>query len=235
MPGRPLFHPPAAALWRLRGQVPAGAGVARAAGADQCAQRPGWRRCAAPRRVGLLPAAPGSVGTARAAVHQPGGHAHRRNRGGKGSGRQPVPSRRTCDCSGAARWNEEKARAIDDGAGFSPWNDLQAHRPLGEIMRVRKPAYASSQAFCSRKNGIVLNARRGPVCGSLQGNSGRPHRPLAVRCARPPGPRPGRRRRTWWPGQACRPWLQADGPRSGPGVRRSCPGDGPARSRPRWD
>lgn len=60
-------------------------------------------------------------------------------------------------------WNEEKARAIDDGAGFSPWHGIQAHRPLGEIMRVRKLAYASSQAFRSQKNGTPLNAGRCPV------------------------------------------------------------------------
>ncbi|MBP3974485.1 hypothetical protein [Pseudoxanthomonas spadix] len=62
-----------------------------------------------------------------------------------------------------AGWSEEKARAIDDGTGFSPWHGLQAHRPLGELMRVRKLAYASSQAFCGSRNGIPMQERRCPA------------------------------------------------------------------------
>jgi len=62
-----------------------------------------------------------------------------------------------------ASWNPDKVRAIDDGAGFSPWHGLQAHRPLGELMRVRKLAYAASQAFRASKNGIALEERRCPV------------------------------------------------------------------------
>ncbi len=50
-------------------------------------------------------------------------------------------------------WSEELSRQIDDGIGFSPWHGLAAHRPLGEIMRLRKPAYAASQAFRMQRNG----------------------------------------------------------------------------------
>lgn len=60
-------------------------------------------------------------------------------------------------------WNQDKVRTVDDGMGFSPWNGLQEHRPLGEIMRVRKLAYASSQAFRADRNGIPLQERRCPV------------------------------------------------------------------------
>lgn len=62
-----------------------------------------------------------------------------------------------------AGWNPDKARAIDDGSGFSPWHGLQAHRPLGEIMRLRKLAYASSHAFRASHSGLPMQERRCPV------------------------------------------------------------------------
>ncbi|MCD9031132.1 catalase family protein [Luteimonas sp. Y-2-2-4F] len=54
-------------------------------------------------------------------------------------------------------WSEARSRAVDDGVGFSPWHGLQAHRPLGEIMRLRRSAYAASQAFRAEKNGAALD------------------------------------------------------------------------------
>lgn len=44
-------------------------------------------------------------------------------------------------------WSEARAAAFDDGLSFSPWHGLAAHRPLGSIMRARKPAYESSAQF----------------------------------------------------------------------------------------
>ena len=41
--------------------------------------------------------------------------------------------------------------------GFSPWHGLQAHRPLGAIMRLRRLAYASSQRFRSQRNAIAVS------------------------------------------------------------------------------
>ncbi|WP_101927297.1 MULTISPECIES: catalase family protein [Luteimonas] len=66
-------------------------------------------------------------------------------------------------------WTPERSRAIDDGIGFSPWHGLQAHRPLGEIMRLRQSAYASSQAFRADRNGVSLH----PGCPVLEVRSGR--------------------------------------------------------------
>ena len=42
----------------------------------------------------------------------------------------------------------------DDVLSFSPWNGVEAHRPLGSIMRVRKPAYERSTAFRHAQNAI---------------------------------------------------------------------------------
>lgn len=44
-------------------------------------------------------------------------------------------------------WTEARAAIVDNGMGFSPWNGVEAHRPLGPVMRIRKLAYARSQAF----------------------------------------------------------------------------------------
>ena len=51
-----------------------------------------------------------------------------------------------------AAWTEEKSLAIDDGMSFSPWHSLEAHRPLGSVMRVRKAAYEASRRFRSIHN-----------------------------------------------------------------------------------
>ncbi len=53
-------------------------------------------------------------------------------------------------------WSPARAAAVDDGMGFSPWHGLQAHRPLGPIMRMRKLAYARSQRFRSQRNAIAV-------------------------------------------------------------------------------
>ena len=49
-------------------------------------------------------------------------------------------------------WSETRSRAVDDGMGFSPWHAIEAHRPLGQMMRIRKLAYAQSQRFRSERN-----------------------------------------------------------------------------------
>lgn len=54
-------------------------------------------------------------------------------------------------------WSPARAAAVDDGMGFSPWHGLQAHRPLGAIMRLRRLAYASSQRFRSLRNAIAVS------------------------------------------------------------------------------
>ena len=42
----------------------------------------------------------------------------------------------------------------DDVLSFNPWNGIEQHRPLGSIMRVRKPAYERSTAFRHAENSI---------------------------------------------------------------------------------
>ena len=49
-------------------------------------------------------------------------------------------------------WSETRSSAVDDGMAFSPWHGVQAHRPLGAIMRVRKMAYEMSAKFRADHN-----------------------------------------------------------------------------------
>ena len=49
-------------------------------------------------------------------------------------------------------WSDAKVRRLDDGAAFSPWHCLAAHRPLGSIMRARRTIYPKSAAFRSDFN-----------------------------------------------------------------------------------
>lgn len=49
-------------------------------------------------------------------------------------------------------WNEERSNTVDDGMRFDPWNGVEAHQPLGSIMRLRKLAYEKSAAFRSQRN-----------------------------------------------------------------------------------
>lgn len=57
-------------------------------------------------------------------------------------------------------WNEESVQAIDDGMAFSPWHGLAAHRPLGGVMRVRKPTYEMSSGFRAQHNGCPIHEPR---------------------------------------------------------------------------
>ncbi|MBK5009866.1 catalase family protein [Pseudomonas sp. S60] len=59
-----------------------------------------------------------------------------------------------------AAWSEEKVRAMDDGMAFSPWHGLAAHRPLGGVMRVRKPAYDMSSGFRAEHNRCPIHEPR---------------------------------------------------------------------------
>jgi hypothetical protein len=44
--------------------------------------------------------------------------------------------------------------------GFNPWNSVQAHLPLGPLMRMRKQAYKHSQEFRSERNGTPVQEPR---------------------------------------------------------------------------
>ncbi len=50
-------------------------------------------------------------------------------------------------------WTHERSTVVDDGMAFSPWHGLAAHRPLGSVMRARKPAYEMSKRFRAEHNG----------------------------------------------------------------------------------
>jgi len=54
-------------------------------------------------------------------------------------------------------WTEARAAVVDDDMSFSPWHGLAAHRPLGGIMRSRKPAYEMSAGFRARHNGCPMH------------------------------------------------------------------------------
>ncbi|MGJ7527049.1 catalase family protein [Variovorax sp. GB1P17] len=56
-----------------------------------------------------------------------------------------------------AGWSDDLAREIDDGMAFNPWHALAAHRPLGNVMRARKAAYAASSNYRSERNGCPLH------------------------------------------------------------------------------
>ncbi|MET1070842.1 MAG: catalase family protein [Pseudomonas prosekii] len=59
-----------------------------------------------------------------------------------------------------ASWDTEKVSQIDDAMAFSPWHGLAAHRPLGGVMRVRKPSYEMSAGFRAEHNGCPIREPR---------------------------------------------------------------------------
>lgn len=63
-------------------------------------------------------------------------------------------------------WSAEHVEQIDDGMAFSPWHGLAAHRPLGGIMRVRKPAYEHSAGFRGVHRGCPIHEPRAEDDGS---------------------------------------------------------------------
>ncbi len=57
-------------------------------------------------------------------------------------------------------WTDARSAAVDDGMAFSPWHGLAAHRPLGGIMRSRKPSYEMSAGFRATRNGCPMHEPR---------------------------------------------------------------------------
>ncbi len=49
---------------------------------------------------------------------------------------------------------------VDEILSFNPWHGLEAHRPLGNIMRARKQAYAASSQFRHETNGRQISEPR---------------------------------------------------------------------------
>jgi hypothetical protein len=51
-------------------------------------------------------------------------------------------------------YSDARRRYADDVLSFSPWHALEAHRPLGSIMRSRRVAYPRSSGFRHTVNGV---------------------------------------------------------------------------------
>lgn len=68
----------------------------------------------------------------------------------------PYTTVATLAVPGQVAWSAARSEAVDDGMAFSPWHGLEAHRPLGSIMRVRHAAYAASAAQRAHQNGRSL-------------------------------------------------------------------------------
>lgn len=49
-------------------------------------------------------------------------------------------------------WSDARVAAVNDGMSFSPWHALQAHRPLGSVMRLRQAAYEAAARFRGSSN-----------------------------------------------------------------------------------
>ena len=53
-------------------------------------------------------------------------------------------------------WPEAFGEVVEDRLAFNPWTGLAAHRPLGSIMRARRPAYAAARDYRARSNGVEI-------------------------------------------------------------------------------
>ena len=53
-------------------------------------------------------------------------------------------------------WSDSFREFVEDHLGFDPWLGLSAHRPLGSIMRARRPAYAAARAYRARSNDAAI-------------------------------------------------------------------------------
>ncbi|MGI4733335.1 MAG: catalase family protein [Janthinobacterium lividum] len=54
-------------------------------------------------------------------------------------------------------WSDGRRAYVEDHLAFSPWTGLAAHRPLGSIMRARRPAYAAARAYRAQANGARID------------------------------------------------------------------------------
>ena len=51
-----------------------------------------------------------------------------------------------------AAYSPERRVFVDEMLAFNPWHSLEAHRPLGNVMRARKKAYLMASTFRARMN-----------------------------------------------------------------------------------
>ncbi|RAK57050.1 catalase family protein [Phenylobacterium deserti] len=57
-----------------------------------------------------------------------------------------------------AAWDEQHSPELDARIGFSPWNGLEAHRPLGALMRLRQLSYSESCGARGQRNAVDVQA-----------------------------------------------------------------------------
>ena len=55
-----------------------------------------------------------------------------------------------------ATWTDDMRDLVEEHLAFNPWIGLAAHRPLGSIMRARRPAYAAAREFRARSNEVDI-------------------------------------------------------------------------------
>lgn len=53
-------------------------------------------------------------------------------------------------------WSDALRALVEDRLAFNPWTGLAAHRPLGSIMRARRPSYAAARAYRAEANGVSI-------------------------------------------------------------------------------
>lgn len=83
--------------------------------------------------------------------------------------RSPYRTIATVRVTPQTAWSEARSAVIDDGMGFSPWLGVQAHRPLGQIMRLRRRTYERSQAFREDRMGPFVS---GCPFATMHGSTG---------------------------------------------------------------
>ena len=160
----PLLHGPYIAKLSV---APVSAGVAGAGGQEGLGQRQAqW-----PARRGdrILHHPWRGVGTAGAALHRYRGHADRGCLRRLAGGPSPYVAVARISVPPQPAWSEARSQVVDDRMAFSPWHGLAAHRPIGGIMRARKPAYAMSAEFRGKHNGCPMHEPAPLEPGTLPG------------------------------------------------------------------
>jgi catalase len=57
-------------------------------------------------------------------------------------------------------YDETRHQVLDEAIAFSPWHGIEAHRPLGSVMRARQPAYEMSSGFRAEHNKCPIHDPR---------------------------------------------------------------------------
>ena len=56
--------------------------------------------------------------------------------------------------------DEARHQRLDEAMAFSPWHGVEAHRPIGSVMRARKPVYVMSSQFRAEHNHCPISEPR---------------------------------------------------------------------------